>query len=439
MNKIACLLFATLTVHSACAAQDTFALKNGDKVLFYGDSITDLRDYSVIVETYAATRYPHLDISFVNSGWSGDTVNGGGGGTIDTRLKRDVFPYQPNIITIMLGMNDGGYQAETEANDEKYFRGYRHIVESIHTNLPKARIMVIEPSPYDDVTRPPAFPVSGDIQYNEVMRSFGKWIAANASQLGVETVDANAPLVKTLTRAEELNPETAKQILSDHIHPSFGGALILAESLLKAWQARPIVSEVTIDLSHGAAKVKSTQFASISNLSRGNIISWTQLDDSLPLPFKQWAEMWGGGAAVELAIKSSDVTAALNQQILRVEGMPSGTYSLNIDGKSIGAFNNDQLADGINLALLQTPATEQAMKVFQLARSHEEIHYDRWRNIDVPLAEYNLQESSPASSALDRLDDAIARKMREIAQPVPHTFELVPISDKQDQSAESKY
>ncbi len=437
MKKIAGLFLAALAAHSAWAAQDTFTLKSGDKVLFYGDSITDLRDYSIIVETYVATRYPHLDIGFINSGWGGDTVHGGGG-PIDTRLQRDVFSYQPNIVTIMLGMNDGGYKAETEANDEKYFNGYRHIVESIHTNLPQTRILAIEPSPYDDVTRSPAFPVSGDIQYNEVMRSFGKWIAANAGQLGVETVDGNAPLVKTLTQAQELDPVTAKQILSDHIHPSFGGQLILAESILKAWQARPIVSEVTLDASHGAAKVKSTQFASVSNLSPGKVVSWTQLDDSLPLPFKQWVEMWGGGPAVDLAIKSSDVTTALNQQILKVRGMPNGTYSLKIDGASVGAFNNDQLAVGLNLALLKTPATEQAMKVYQLARSHEEIHYDRWRNIDVALAEYNLPESALASTALDQLADAIAKKMREVAQPVSHRFELAIISDNPEQPAESK-
>ena len=438
MKKIAGLLLATLAAHSAWAAQDTFALKNGDKVVIYGDSITDLRDYSTIIETFVATRYPHLDVNFVNSGWGGDTVNGGGGGPIDTRLKRDVFPYRPSVVTIMLGMNDGGYKAETEANDEKYFSGYRHIVESIHTSLPQARVLAIEPSPYDDVTRPPAFPVSGDIQYNEVMRSFGKWIAANASQLGVETVDGNAGLVEALRRAQELDPANAKQILPDHIHPSFGGSLILAESILKAWQARPMVSEVTLDASHGAAKIRSTQFASVSDLSPGKVISWTQQDDSLPLPFKQWVEMWGGGPTVQLAIKSSDVTTALNQQILKVQGMPSGTYSLKIDGTSVGAFNNDQLAAGINLALLQTPATEQAMKVFQLAKSHEEIHYDRWRNIDVPLAEYNLPESAPASAALDQLDDGIARKMREVAQPVPHKFELVPISDKPEGSTEGR-
>lgn len=431
MSRIVVLILTIIVaMQSAWAADDAFKLKNGDKVLFYGDSITDLRQYTEIAETYIVTRYPHLDVSFVNSGWGGDTVSGGGGGPIDTRLQRDVFAYRPNVITIMLGMNDGGYKAETESNDEKYFAGYRHIVESIRTNLPQAQIWAIEPSPYDDVTRPPAFPVPPGVTYNEVMRSYGKWIANHASELGVNIADANSGMVKTLVRAQELDPENAKQILPDHIHPSFGGSLILAESLLKAWGARPVVSEVSLKVSKEAAKVESARFATVSNITAGRAITWTELDDSLPLPFKQWVEMWGGGPVVDLAIRSSDVTASLNKQLLKVEGLRSGIYSLKIDGTSIGAFNNDQLAAGINLALLKTPATDQAMKVYKLANLREEIHYDRWRNIDVPLAEYSLPEAGPASGALDRLDDAVAKKMREVAQPVPHRFELTPIGEK---------
>lgn len=436
MGKVATLILVLIAVaQSAWAADNTFKLRNGDKVLFYGDSITDLRQYTAIIETYVATRYPNLDVNFVNSGWGGDTVNGGGGGPIDTRLQRDVFPYHPSVVTIMLGMNDGGYKAETESNDDKYFNGYRHIVESMHKNLPQARILAIEPSPYDDVTRPPAIPVSGDIQYNEVMRSFGKWIANNATQLGVNVTDANADMVRMLTRANELDPQTAKQLLPDHIHPSFGAALVLAEDVLKAWQARPVVSAVTLKVSKRTAKVQSAHFAAISNLSSDGTISWTEQDDSLPLPFNQWVEMWGGGATVDLAIRSSNVTAALNQQPLRVEGLPNGTYSLKINGTSVGAFNNDQLAAGINLALLKTPATEQGMKVYRLADLREEIHYDRWRNIQVPLAEYALPEAAPASAALDRLDDAIAAKMRQIAHPEPYHFELVPVTGEPHQAA----
>lgn len=91
-------------------AQD-FHLKNGDRVVFFGDSITDQRLYTTFTETFVLTRFPDRKIAFTHSGWGGDRVTGGAGGGIAQRLDRDVFPYQPTVVTIMLGMNDGRVRA----------------------------------------------------------------------------------------------------------------------------------------------------------------------------------------------------------------------------------------------------------------------------------------------------------------------------------------
>src|SRR6266498_3373981 len=108
MTARPCLFAAALLAQSASLfAADTFSLHDGDRVLFYGDSITDQRRYTSFVETYVVTRFPKLDVRFVHSGWGGDRVSGGGGGPIDVRLWRDVLPYKPTVITLMLGMNDG--------------------------------------------------------------------------------------------------------------------------------------------------------------------------------------------------------------------------------------------------------------------------------------------------------------------------------------------
>src|SRR5512143_3248247 len=96
---------------SAALAQQPFFLRNGDRVVFYGDSITDQRLYTTFAETFVVTRFPAMPVSFVHSGWGGDRVSGGGGGPIALRLQRDVFAYQPTVMTIMLGMNDGRVRA----------------------------------------------------------------------------------------------------------------------------------------------------------------------------------------------------------------------------------------------------------------------------------------------------------------------------------------
>ena len=49
-----------LLLAAACAAtaQEAFALRDGDRVVFYGDSITDQRLYTTFAETFVVTRFP---------------------------------------------------------------------------------------------------------------------------------------------------------------------------------------------------------------------------------------------------------------------------------------------------------------------------------------------------------------------------------------------
>src|SRR6266849_9052921 len=89
-RRLTCLLVLLFsTLGGMARAQGGFALKEGDRVVFYGDSITDQRLYTTFVEDYVVTRFPHEKIRFVHSGWGGDRVTGGGGGPIDVRLDRD--------------------------------------------------------------------------------------------------------------------------------------------------------------------------------------------------------------------------------------------------------------------------------------------------------------------------------------------------------------
>jgi len=422
MMRTLCLL-AAIGAAAVPALSGDFYLKHGDVVVFYGDSITEQRLYTTIVETYVLTRYPGLDATFVHSGWGGDKVSGGGGGPIDLRLKRDVFAYNPTVMTIMLGMNDGKYVAETEPVDHAFFDGYRHIIESVRAALPEIRITAIRPSPYDDTTRAPNF-LPG---YNDVMVSFGHWIADYAQQAHLNVADLNAPVVAMLKRADEMDHSEAQHILPDRIHPTLAGHLIMAEQLLKSWNARGDVTEVSIDVSTGKPVLKSAEHATISELAGDNVVRWTELDDALPLPFAEWQDGWSRGP-VSLAIRASDVGEALNNEPLRITGLKEGVYTLRIDDEVIGNYNNDRLAAGINLGLLPTPMEKQAGKVWDLTIIHCDIHNDRWRNIQVPLADLNLPQARTAMDSLDALEKAAVAKQRETAHPRPHHFSLTPAS-----------
>lgn len=418
MKRILCALIAFAAVGWSA---DDFFLKNGDRVVFYGDSITDQRLYTVLTETYVVTRYPKLNATFIHSGWGGDKVSGGGGGPIDVRLDRDVLAYKPTVMTIMLGMNDGHYQPATPENDKTFFTGYEYIINKMRKDDPGVRITVIQPSPYDDVTRPALFPGG----YNSVLVNYSHWLGDYVKQNNLTVADFNGPMVAMLQKANTADPANAQKILPDRVHPAISGHLIMAEQLIKAWSGRPVVAAVSIDASTENPKIQSADHAQVSDLKGGAGLSWTEMDDALPLPFAEWTK-GNQGALMALAIRSSDVTDAVNQEPLKVSGLKPGQYTLQIDGKPVGTFSEADLAKGINLATLDTPMSEQAADVHSLTIAHTTIHNDRWRNIQVPLAKYNLPESKPAMDQLDALEKALIAKQKEVAQPRAHTFQLVP-------------
>ena len=405
----------------AAADWKPFYLHSGDTVVFYGDSITDQRLYTMLTELFAVTRYPTLNVTFVHSGWGGDRVTGGGGGPIALRLQRDVFAYNPTVLTIMLGMNDGKYANHTAADDATYFSGYQHIVDAVRQKLPEERITVIEPSPYDDVTRPFILQPDG---YNAVLLKYSDWLQKMAEDKRLDVADLNRPVVEMLRAANTSDPVAAQKIIPDRVHPGLAGHLIMAEQLLKAWNARPVVSDVAIDAAAG--NVSHSAFATITDVHAGEPLSWTEADESLPLPL---ADLLAGDRdhSLALAIHSSDVTQALNREPLQVTGLKPGSYKLTIDGAAVGTWTAGELAQGINLAEFETPMSKQAMGVRDLTVSHIEMHQFRWRTLQAPLENVGLQNLGSTEKALDSLEAEVVARQRAAAQPKPHAYRIAAV------------
>ena len=413
-KNLLCTVVVLLAAACAAPAQDAFALRDGDRVVFFGDSITDQRLYTTFAETYVVTRFPHTNISMVHSGWGGDRVTGGGGGPMDVRIWRDVLPFNPTVITVMLGMNDGRYRAFDQAIFDEYTTGFKHIVDSFKRQLPAARITLMQPSPYDDATRAPLF----EGGYNQVLVRYGDFLKQLAADQKLGLADINTSVVEALKKASTADAANASKILPDRVHPSPAGHLLLAEALLQAWNAPALVAGVEIDSARKEAIRQRNTHVEEIRAAKG--LAWTQTDEALPMPLDRRDPL------VTLVLKSSDFMEALNQEPLAVRGLAAGRYTLKIDGDPAGTFTAEQLSQGINLAELPTPMARQAAEVHALTLRHNNIHAARWRQIQVPSEKDNSPHVSKALDALDELEADVIRQQRAAAIPKTRRFELSP-------------
>ncbi len=418
-------LAASITPTPA-ADNDAFYLKDGDRVVFYGDSITDQLLYTTYTETFVVTRFPQLNLFFTHSGWGGDKVGGGAGGSIDRRLARDVVAYHPTVVTVMLGMNDASYRGFDQGIFDRYASGYRHIVDELKGDLPGVRLTLIQPSPFDDVTREPRF----EGGYNAVLLKYADFVAELAKSSGCTVADLNNPLVAATKKAFEVDKEKATAFNPDRVHPGPSGQLIMAQSLLKAWNAPSLVSAVSIDAKD--SRIISADNATVTDLARsGDAVTWTQLDKSLPFPISHRSFVENldfKDPTVALAVKSSDFFSALDRQPLKVDGLGAGDYTLSIDGAPVGTFSTYDLGSGVNLAELVTPMTKQALAVHHKTIDHTQMHKYRWRDIQMKFQSAPAEYVHATVEGLDGLERTIVAEQHALAQPKPHKFELKPKS-----------
>ena len=153
-------------------------------------------------------------------------------------------------------------------------------------------------------------------------------------------------------------------------------------------------------------------------------LSWTETDEALPFPLPQPLD--SVNKAFALAVRSSDFVEALDQEPLKVTGLAASRYTLTIDGEKAGDFTREELEKGINLAVLPTPMVKQAGQVHDLTLKHNDIHFARWRSVQVALQDYKFAHEQAAADALDKLEEEVVQQQRATAQPMTRHYVLAP-------------
>lgn len=392
----------------ALAQFQAFGLRDGDRVLFYGDSITDQCLYTNYVEAFALLRYPTLKVTFVNSGWGGDSVRGGAGGNAETRVARDVRPYGATVVTVMLGMNDGRYAPFDKATYDAFSTDYAKLLDRLIAATRKARFTLIQTSPFDETTRPPRWPGG----YNDgTLLKMGEVVRREAQSRRFAFVDFNQPLVELMAKAKDANLKAAQNIIPDSVHPGPAGHLAMAAALLESWSASPFVSEVRLDAATRSVEARGAEVAGFDGAS------WTQTDACFPYPIDH------GDATMALVDQCGNLSEKLNQETLSVTGLEEGGYLLRIDKQRVGVFSAAELAQGLDLARLDTPMRRRARQVLDLTNQRVRIRKSAWRDYSIPYAE--LRSVGSVLKSLGQLESEVVARRAELLKQRTYRYELV--------------
>ena len=214
------------------------AFEKGSRLLFQGDSITDMgrvRDqshalhyrhhhlghgYAYLLAARLPFEMPEADLEFINRGISGDTI-----GDLRNRWQVDALDEQPDILTILVGINN----VLKNKGLDTFEADYRHLLDASRKQNPDLRIVLIDPFAQkfglpDHPERWPRFRAETDRLRGIVARLAKDYDAVHIRTQ--ELFDAAAEAV------------SIEHWLWDGIHPTEQGQELIARHWLKEVNAR---------------------------------------------------------------------------------------------------------------------------------------------------------------------------------------------------------
>jgi lysophospholipase L1-like esterase len=415
---------------------DAFLIHDGDRVVFLGDSITEQRLYTTYIEAYTLSRHPDWKLSFRNVGWGGDTswlrqrahpdeaklfaadadaqqkmVEA----SVKSGLERDVLPLHPTFVTVKFGMNDFSYQAFRPDIFAAYVRSQTQIAKSL--TAAGARVAFLTPQPIEDKRPDP----DQDIR-NQSLRKFSDGLREVAASTHTTFVDQFDPYMKIMM-AERAKDPKAFIGAGDAVHPGPKGHTMMAWAVLKGLGATPLVSSADVKVTgNGSAKSENCKIEHLK-ADKDRAVSFDRTDNALPMPIDKRAES---------ALALAPILEDLSQYELRVGGLPSGSYTLTIDGDTAANYSADALAKGVNLSNVPGAITKQSAELLDLIFKKNDLYFQRWRSVQLYTPPAWIQPNSIDSqraAELKRLDGQIADLENQIntaRQPKTHHFEIKP-------------
>lgn len=370
-------------------------LKDGDTMVFLGDSITHQCLYTQYIEDFYYTRFPTNRIRFHNSGVGGDRA-----ADALARFDEDVAAFKPKYVTILLGMNDGTYRDFDKATFDTYQEGMNQVLDKI-AGL-GATAVPMTPTMHDARAarmRKPQEP--RDTYYNGVLALYGAWLREQAQVRGLGFVDMYSPLNNITLDMRKTNANYT--MIKDGVHPDAPGQVVMAVAILDNMIAKSAVSSIMV-----AQQPKTGKFAGFG--ANGKVTNLKQEGEKLSFTFQANALPWVLPPDASEGYKFTHAGHRNSNEKITVRNLAPGKYELRIDGQLVGTYLDGQLAYGVELEENdKTPQYQQALKVAMLNkdRNDQAMHKlrDYWRDLKVKrraLGTLSADKKPAAQAALDK-------------------------------------
>jgi lysophospholipase L1-like esterase len=324
-------------------------LKKGDRLAICGDSITEQKMYSRLMEDYLTMCVPQLNISVRQFGWSGEKVPG-----FFVRMTNDCLRFHPTIATTAYGMNDFEYRPFIERIGAAYESNSMKMVEAFKAN----GVRVILGSP-GDVSKMPSW----------VKSATGTVDDLNLSLCELRNIDVALARKEKVRFADVFWPMltggfTGKRQYgadygipgNDGVHPHWAGHEVMAYAFLKAMGLDGDIGTFTVDLKRNKIKVSKGHQVLSTGPGEYEI-------ESSRYPFCPCAREGKAAASYPVcgqdgidsdnSIRSGMTLVPFNQDLNRltlVVKNGSASQYLITWGAESKTFPAEQLAKGINLA-----------------------------------------------------------------------------------------
>jgi lysophospholipase L1-like esterase len=401
-------------------------LKKGDRLAICGDSITEQRMYSRIMEDYLTMCVPQLQVTVRQYGWSGERAPGFLG-----RMTNDCLRFKPTVATTCYGMNDHEYRPYEERIGQTYAKNSQAIIDGFKA----AGARVIQGSP-GCVGKMPSWVKSAagsvqDLNLNLCnLRNIGIEVALKEK---VRFADIFWPMMTAGVEAQKRFGPDFAIAGKDGVHPGWAGQTLMAYAFLKAMGLDGEVGTLKVDLKKGKMKASTGHEVISSNDGSFQI-------RSSRYPFCACEN--GSNAAERYPVcdkddvtKDSSIRAAmqlipfnreLNRFVLTARRGSAASYRVRW-GNQEAVFSADQLAQGINLAEVfpANPFSDAFARVDAAVAAKQAFETKQIK--DVFHGKQGKENMEEAVSRTEAERAPLANAIQAAMVPVLHTIRIEPL------------